>query len=235
LIQLQKIFLKNLGDIIFFKTCVNRTQNHGHYEDYGRLKGTISVNGKPPKTYDFGTFRDHSWDIRRWQTMDHLFILLVAFREPLLIQGKEYYYLDLTLVGMPGNIGGVQRYTTGYVFGKGGDNGPRLSCSRATSINDVHWELNSKGERVPAPETDVVMLVLDPITGIETAIRVIMCGRIRQLIYWPDNGAFKVFEDSLEFHITNESEQKVSKVSGYGTRQSGYRVGEFDPSLGGVG
>lgn len=222
----------------FFKTCVNRTQNHGHYEDFGRLKGTIVIDGKIEKKVDFGTFRDHSWDIRRWQAMDHLFILLIALRQPLIIQGKEYHYLDLTLVGMPENIGGVQRYSTGYVFGKGGDNGPRLSCSRATSINALKWEYNEKKERVPPNETFIEMYVIDPVTSKETGIEIKMYGNdVRTLLYWPDKGAFKVYEDNLIFELRNfsEPEQSNNIVSGYGTRQTGYRIGAFDPSLGGCG
>ena len=91
----------------FLKTCLRRTNDHGHYEEFGRLKGTIKVDKNAPEFYDFGTFRDHSWDIRRWATMDNLLILLIALEKPLILNdGKEYWYLDLTLVDMPGNQGG---------------------------------------------------------------------------------------------------------------------------------
>ena len=49
----------------FFKVCVTRSSHHAHYEEYGRCTGTVQVGGKS-RWFDFGTFRDHSWDIRRW-------------------------------------------------------------------------------------------------------------------------------------------------------------------------
>lgn len=57
--------------------------------------------------------------------------------------------------------------------------------------------------------------------------------QIRRVIYWPDEGAFKVYEDSQDFIVTEETTGQ--RVEGYGTRQSGFRVGTFDPSLGGCG
>jgi hypothetical protein len=109
---------KNLSQepwgMAFVNMCLNRTNNHGHYEDFGRCLGTIKVADDEEacagltSKYDFGTFRDHSWDIRMWATMDKLFILLLEMPTPLSINGKTYDYLDLTLVDMPKNAGGVQ-------------------------------------------------------------------------------------------------------------------------------
>ena len=85
---------KNLAQepwgIPFFKTCINRTKNHGHYEDYGRAVGRISVGREKPQVYDFGTFRDHSWDIRRWAAIDHLLILLIDLERPLVLDGLRW-------------------------------------------------------------------------------------------------------------------------------------------------
>jgi hypothetical protein len=107
----------------FVKVCLNRTNNHGHYEDFGRCVGNITVesmgSGQAEASisetqYDFGTFRDHSWDIRMWATMDKLLILLLEIPTGLTIDGKTYHYLDLTLVDMPGNAGGVQ--VRGHIY-----------------------------------------------------------------------------------------------------------------------
>ena len=46
-------------------------------------------------------------------------------------------------------------------------------------------------------------------------------------MYWPDNGRFEVFEDCMEF--------EVNGIPAYGTRQSGFRLGAYDPSEGGCG
>ena len=116
----------------FWKYCLTRSKNHGHYESWGRLQGTIKVRPSPltcsllyffplspltlhlppvsllsymptptpdtfpsrfsrapqvgnakAKRYDFGTFRDHSWDVRRWQAIDHLLIMLLELEEPI--------------------------------------------------------------------------------------------------------------------------------------------------------
>ena len=217
----------------FFKYCLTRSKNHGHYEDYGRAKGTVKVDGVE-RSFDFGTFRDHSWDIRVWQTMDSLFILLYTFKQPLKLFGKDYHYLDLTLVSMPGNLGGVQRYTTGYLLGK--NEGEILTCSAATSINDVPWKFREDGSREPMDRTVIVMQVVpepNPHNLPPKSLRMTMDGAIRRLRYWPDDGAFEVFEDSMRFECLDE-ESNVS-VEGYGTRQSGFRVGEYDPSKGGCG
>lgn len=64
-------------------------------------------------------------------------------------------------------------------------------------------------------------------------VRVKMSGAPRRVIYWPDEGQFKVYEDSQRFEITDVLTGKTSE--GYGTKQSGFRVGSFDPSLGGCG
>ena len=227
----------------FLKVCLKRTVDHAHYEDFGRLRGSITVNSKTHKGYDFGTFRDHSWDIRRWATMDNLFILLIALEEPLVLSGgHEYWYLDLTLVDMPGNIGGVARYSTGYAFGKIGT--PKLPMTRGTSIKDIAAVSGGPGvpngppERYPLATHQVLMEFAphprDADKGLgPCAVRIEMKGDVRRLLYWPDDGAFKVYEDSLEFHCTDVKTGKT--VMGYGTRQSGFRVGEFDASLGGCG
>lgn len=217
----------------FFKYCLTRSKNHGHYEDYGRAKGTIRVGGQERK-FDFGTFRDHSWDIRVWQTMDSLFILLYTFKQPLNLFGKDFYYLDLTLVSMPGNLGGVQRYTTGYLLGK--NEGEILTCVAATSINDIPWKFLEDGTREPMDRSVLVMQVVpepNPKNLPPRSLRLTMDGDIRRLRYWPDDGAFEVFEDSMRFECLDE-ESKVS-VEGYGTRQSGFRVGDYDPTKGGCG
>ena len=298
-----------------YQVCLTRSNNHAHYEEFGRLKGTITVTGgsgkmrKPAKPclYDFGTFRDHSWDIRAWAAIDQLLILLVAFRSPLIIDGTAYWYLDLTLVNMPGNTSGVARYTTGYLLGKDEDGGDgsardimtqrrtplRLACRHATSILDVgSTEIpagatgypNQPAHRQPLPTTEVIMEMetsprpqpgIQGIKGSAAAgeagvaeagqlIKVSMTGDIRRLQYFPDDGNFVVFEDSMDFGIStsslmassssssssnNSSSSRSSSggeagdavrwsdqyVVGYGTRQSGFRVGDFDPSVGGCG
>jgi len=223
----------------FLRVCLKRTVDHAHYEDFGRMRGSIAVDGSTRRGYDFGTFRDHSWDIRRWATMDNLFILLIALEEPLVLAGgHEYWYLDLTLVDMPGNVGGVARYSTGYALGKRGT--PRLALTAGTSIRDIAAApvRNARGERLPAAEHDVWMELdahpRDKTGALEAcAVRVVMKGDVRRAIYWPDEGAFVVYEDCLEFVCTDARSGRT--VQGYGTRQSGFRVGAFDPSLGGCG
>jgi hypothetical protein len=105
---------KNLSqepwDANFLRYCLNRSGNHGHIEDYGRMVGSVTVGSSTPTEYDFGTFRDHSWDIRLWAAIDHLFILLMALRTPLTIDGVEYTYLNLTLCSLTGNPIGLQKY-----------------------------------------------------------------------------------------------------------------------------
>jgi hypothetical protein len=219
----------------FLRVCLKRTVDHAHYEDFGRLRGKITVNGSVARTYDFGTFRDHSWDIRRWATMDNLFILLIALEKPLVMCGQEYWYLDLTLVDMPGNVGGVARYSTGYALGK--HDTPRLVLTSGTSIKDITYQPTGSGdEREPLREHTVLMNLAfhprDKKLG-SASVRIVMKGQVRRLIYWPDQGAFKVYEDYLEFHCTHV--ESGTTVTGYGTRQSGFRVGAFDPSLGGCG
>ena len=54
-----------------------------------------------------------------------------------------------------------------------------------------------------------------------------MTGAIRRLMYWPDDGASIVYEDGMDFDVQG--------IAGCGTRQSAFRIGEFDPSLGGCG
>ena len=231
----------------FLKVCVKRTVDHGHYEDFGRARGTIKINRQPSPIYNFGTFRDHSWDIRRWATMDTLCILLIALEEPLILYDNfEYWYLDLTLVHMPGNVGGVERYSTGYALGNK-INTPRLALVSGTSILDCEYHFGGPGvagggdERYPSKAQEVVMHLAkhprdlkkgdDP--NERRTIKIKMSGDTRRLIYWPDQGAFKVYEDYLKFEI--EDVKTGKKVLGYGTRQNGCRVGDFDPTLGGCG
>mmetsp|Transcript_3545 Transcript_3545/g.4265 ORF Transcript_3545/g.4265 Transcript_3545/m.4265 type:complete len:447 (-) Transcript_3545:1409-2749(-) len=229
---------KNLSQepwgVNFWKVCLKRSNNHGHYEEYGRLTGTISVNGEKTKNYNMGTFRDHSWDIRVWGAMDSLFILLIAFDEPINLFGVDCYYLDLTLVNMPGNTSGVARYSTGYLLGK--NKGEIFSMAYGTSILDIPYRTRDDGTREPMATSEVVMyLVPEPNHDHAEAVpvRIKMDGDIRRMQYWPDNGAFEVFEDSMNFQIIDEKHNKT--VEGYGTRQSGFRIGEFDTSQGGCG
>ena len=118
---------KNLAqepwDFNFFHYCLKRSGNHGHIEDYGKLVGCIAVAASKPTKYEFATFRDHSWDMRVWAAIDHIFILLMALRTPLKIDGVEYTYLNVTLVSLKGNPIGLQKFTTGYLAG------PRGTCS----------------------------------------------------------------------------------------------------------
>jgi hypothetical protein len=231
----------------FLRVCIKRTVDHAHYEDFGRAKGKISINHGPPQVFDFGTFRDHSWDIRRWATMDKLNILLIALEKPLkLFKNHEYWYLDLTIVDMPGNVGGVASYSTGYAVGNNPST-PKLALVSGSSIRDFKYTAGVPGipggdsERRPTSQSEVIMrLTLHPrdVPKGEEApqprlIKIIMKGDERRLIYWPDQGAFICYEDCPSFDIidimTGES------VVGYGTRQTGFRVGEFDPTLGGCG
>ena len=52
-------------------------------------------------------------------------------------------------------------------------------------------------------------------------------------MYWPDRGTSVVYEDGMDFSITDPVTGQ--NVEGYGTRQNGFRIGEYDPSQGGVG
>ena len=38
----------------FLWTCLRRTADHAHYEDFGRLKGTVKVEGYAAKFHDMG-------------------------------------------------------------------------------------------------------------------------------------------------------------------------------------
>ena len=98
--------------------------------------------------------RDHSWDVRLRAAIDQLFILLVTLEEPIIIGGEEYWYLDLTLVFMPGNSGGVQRWTTGWLGGKQARGGKatgslpgNLPVVRATSVLDVGYKVIPKDSK----------------------------------------------------------------------------------------
>jgi hypothetical protein len=231
----------------FLRVCLKRTIDHAHYEDFGRATGTISINRAAPQTYDFGTFRDHSWDIRRWATMDKLNILLIALEKPLkLHENHEYWYLDLTIVDMPGNVGGIARYSTGYALGND-PRTPKLALVSGSSIRDFKFTVGTPGvpgggdERRPTATSEVIMHLTPHPRDLKKGqtppkprlVKIKMKGDDRRLIYWPDQGAFICYEDCPEFEII-DVESGVSVV-GYGTRQTGFRVGEFDPSLGGCG
>jgi len=226
----------------FVKYCLARSKNHCHIEAWGSMRGTITVDNDAPVEYDFGTFRDHSWDIRLWAAIDQLFILLLTLEQPLLIDGKEYWYLDLTLVHMPNNSGGVQRYTTGWLGTKDAAGGKatgslagNLPITHATSILNVPYTevlgdsaTGRPSRRLPLPESTIVMEVGSAVGGTKLADVVVECtGVIRTLQYWPDDGRFEVFEDCMDF--------TVNGIAGYGTRQSGFRLGAYDPSEGGCG
>jgi hypothetical protein len=228
----------------FVKVCLKRSKNHGHYEDYGPLRGSVRIGADAPARYDFATFRDHSWDIRRWQTMDHLFIVLVALETPLRLFGFEYKWLDLTLVSMPGNSSGVARYSTGYVLpdlAEAGKGAPVLALTCGTSIDAIPWRVAADGAtRLPMARHDVVLFLRpEPAHALagacsrEIPVRVVMSGEPRRLIYYPDKGAFMVYEDMVDFAVSNDVSGQT--VKGYGTRQSGFRCGAYDPSLGGCG
>ncbi|GBG26734.1 Hypothetical Protein FCC1311_029552 [Hondaea fermentalgiana] len=222
--------------IQFAKVCLNRSKNHGHYEDFGTLSGTVRINGISSREYAFDTFRDHSWDIRRWATMDSVLILLVTLEEPLHLFGHEYWFLDLTLVSMPGNTSGVARYSTGYMLPKESldPDAPVLCLVRGTSILDVPWVRHPDGTREPEAETDVVMYVRPEAAQMPAIpVRVHMSGTVRRLIYYPDGNQFQYMEDGLDFRVTNLASGQ--QVKAYGSRQSGFRQGDFDPSLGGCG
>lgn len=82
--------------------------------------------------------------------------------------------------------------------------------------------------RLPLPESTIVMEIGEDVGGKKVKDVVVKChGAIRTLMYWPDNSRFEVFEDCMEF--------EVNGISAYGTRQSGFRLGEYDPSEGGCG
>ncbi len=232
----------------FVRYCLSRSKNHCHIEAWGRLTGTVQVDDDAPRRYDFGTFRDHSWDIRLWAAIDQLFILLLTLEEPLVIAGVEYWYLDLTLVYMPGNSGGVQRYTTGWLGGKQaagrratGSLPGNLPVVRATSVLDVGYlelpedpRAGVPARREPLAESRTVIQVAASVEQAGKACPdavaeiVVECtGPIRRLQYWPDGGRFEVFEDSMDFDVNG--------IKAYGTRQSGFRVGAYDPSEGGCG
>lgn len=237
----------------FVRYCLSRSKNHCHYESWGSLKGTIQVEDNEPRTYDFGTFRDHSWDIRLWATMDQLFILLLTLEEPIVIGSQEYWYLDLTLVFMPGNSGGVQRWTTGWLGGKQAAGGKatgslsgNLPVVSATSVLDVGYAeipedpINGiPARREPLPESETLVEVgLDSIEELAEKhidkrfkntfkLKVECSGPIRRLQYWPDRGRFEVFEDTMDI--------RVNGIKAYGTRQSGFRIGSYDPAEGGCG
>jgi hypothetical protein len=248
----------------FWKYCLNRSDNHGHYEAWGRLTGTIAVDGSAAAAaggkrgkgrhsardetamavteYDFGTFRDHSWDIRRWQAIDHLLILLLELKEPLVLSpgGPEYWYLDLTAVAMPGNITGVQMFTTGFLAARNGPGGggERLPVAFASDVRDSSVvQPNAHGNRDPGAETHLTLQMgpaphcqngsAPPSAHPPAVVRVSCTGPVRRLQYWPDHVQFEVFEDSMDF--------RVNGIDAVGTRQTGFRVGDFDPSLGGCG
>ena len=227
----------------FFQYCLQRSHNHCHVEAFGRMKGAVVLdNGSKAakRKYDCGTFRDHSWDLRNWSAIDQLFILMVAFKTPLVLNGEEYWYLDITLVHMPGNSNGVQSFTTGYLSGKHGADGTatgrnegNLSVHHATAITDIPFQFGKDAEtREPLP-TNTVDVEVCPDGGARAVLTVQCSGTIRRAMYWPDRGTSVVYEDGMDFSITDPVTGQ--NVEGYGTRQNGFRIGEYDPSQGGVG
>jgi len=226
----------------FVQYCRKRSKNHAHYEQWGHLSGTIKVGDDAPRQYDFGTFRDHSWDLRLWPAIDQLFILLIALEKPLKLHEREYWFLNLTLVHMPGNSSGLQRFSSGYLAGKqavGRGGMPALHLKgnlpllHATSITDIGCQVRPDGSREPLSSTTVHMqMVPEPDWGsgpqkAPSLLRVDCTGEVRRMQYFPDHGRFEVFEDSMDF--------TVDGIKGYGTRQSGFRIGDYDPGEGGVG
>ena len=63
------------------------------YTKPGTLNGHIKIDDREGhkfvKEYSFNTFRDHSWDIRNWAAIDSLFILLIHFDEPIVIDNTN--------------------------------------------------------------------------------------------------------------------------------------------------
>ena len=116
---------------------------------------------------------------------------------------------------------------------------PKLSYSYGTSILDLEWttptENNPYDERFPSAETNIEFYLAPPKdrpNEPHAKIEAYMGGDIRRLMYWPDNGEFKVYEDNMDvFEVRHQGQL----VNAYGTRQTGVRVGEFDPSKGGCG
>ena len=202
------------------------------------MKGKIKVgrrrNGARP--YSFGTFRDHSWDIRNWAAMDSLFILLLHFDKPLCIGGVEYHYFDLTLVDMPGNTNGVQSFTTGY-FSSKDKSVPNLPITHATSIRQLPFQIsttrvNANSNPTREPSTSEAYNVSVHVECEELAFN-FNCDQVdlsRRVMYFPEGGNFHVFEATCTSFIVNGVE------NGYGTRQIGYRACDnIDLSEGGVG
>ena len=157
-------------------------------------------------------------DIRVWSAIDRLLILMIQHK-PLIIDGVEYWFLDLTLVDMPGNSGGVQHFTTGWLGSKNMsvNNLPVLA---ATAIEDLGFQTEDDGRRVPEATTEVDVRL--PTTMLHIACD----GPIRRMQYFPDGGKFEVFEDGMDFTISTDAGKGVK---GKGTRQSAFRVGEYMP------
>ena len=82
---------KNLSQEVwgldFMRYCLLSSKNRAIMR-VGSLKGTIQI-ADVPRSYDFGTFRDHSWDVRLWAAIDQLFILLVTLEEPITLEVKS--------------------------------------------------------------------------------------------------------------------------------------------------
>jgi hypothetical protein len=207
----------------------------------GTLNGHIKIDDgaghKFVKEYSFDTFRDHSWDIRNWAAMDSLFILLIHFDEPIVIDNTKYEYFDLTLVDMPGNVNGVQSFTTGY-FSSTDASTKNLPILHATSIRELPYQMskiykNESGNptREPSSAKDyVVDIHVGKQTMIQLNINHANVDLSRRVMYFPDDGNFHCFEDNI-------TQVMVDGIkNGYGTRQIGYRACEsVDLSEGGVG
>ena len=194
------------------------------------------------KDYTFNTFRDHSWDIRNWAAIDSMYILLIYFNEPLRINNVEYDYFDLTLVDMPGNINGVQSFTTGYFSSKHGTI-KNLPISHATSIRELPIQMSKKyknesGHPTREPsctKNNIIDIHINDQTMIQMTIQCKGIDLKRRGMYFPDNGRFHLFEDNITKIIIDDFGNGYG-ITGYGTRQIGYRATEnVDLSGGGVG
>ena len=274
----------------FARYCLTRTKNHCHVEWYGRMKGTLLVRGARdrtradgtaaaaaaaaaaapglyllPSTFDGFAFRDHSWDVRRWAAIDALLILLLRLREPLVLpDGSRYFYLNVTLVSLPGNASGVCKFTTGWAAGCATDGPtrargavpPNVPVARASRLSDVlrACATDARGRRTPPDGPFAVRVELGDRAGTALAVRV-AGGARRRLQYWPDGGEFEVFEDGTAAPTNGQKEAAAAdagprcwveveggagmKLPAFGTVQFGFRTprgdARYDPNDGGCG
>jgi len=178
-----------------------------HLEGFGIIKAQFTIRTKEKKKPDIvewremGTFRDHSWDIRDWAYIERLFILLLTFPKdkPLVVNGKRFWHLDVTVVRMPKN-GNLKNFMCGWI----GNEDEIVPFSYFTAMEDI------ESDTLPCPpkETNVVAVLPD---GSKLEIKCF--GKVHRLMYWPQQ-KFIVFEDAMQF-----------KINGYearGIRQFGY-------------